>query len=105
MVEAVVLWNEPNNLSHWNFEVDPGWNILADMVKQAATAVKAESPGLVRDIAPPSVPVVLSTDTWDAYDVPVAPYFVPVPGLDDLPTGGTEPIPVAQPTITSLCRL
>ncbi len=30
---------------------------------------------------------------------PVAEYFVPVPGLDDLPTGGTEPIPVAQPTI------
>ena len=31
---------------------------------------------------------------------PVAPYFVPVPGLDDLPTGETEPIPVKQPTIT-----
>jgi succinate dehydrogenase/fumarate reductase flavoprotein subunit/HEAT repeat protein len=30
---------------------------------------------------------------------PVAEYFVPVPGLDDLPTGGTEPIPVAQPMI------
>jgi len=30
---------------------------------------------------------------------PVAEYFVPVPGLDDLPTGGTEPIPVAQPTV------
>ncbi|GAA2771612.1 fumarate reductase/succinate dehydrogenase flavoprotein subunit [Mycolicibacterium pallens] len=30
---------------------------------------------------------------------PVAPYFVPVPGLDDLPTGETEPIPVEQPTI------
>lgn len=30
---------------------------------------------------------------------PVAPYCVPVPGLDDLPTGETEPIPVSQPTI------
>jgi hypothetical protein len=41
---------------------------------------EAESPGLVRDIAPPTVPVVLSSDTWDAYDVPVAPYFVMVEG-------------------------
>ena len=28
---------------------------------------------------------------------PVAPYFVPVPGLDDLPSGESEPIAVAQP--------
>ena len=25
MVEAVMLWNEPNNLSHWDFEIDPEW--------------------------------------------------------------------------------
>src|SRR5215213_2329564 len=24
MIEAVMLWNEPNNLSHWDFEIDPG---------------------------------------------------------------------------------
>jgi succinate dehydrogenase/fumarate reductase flavoprotein subunit/HEAT repeat protein len=30
---------------------------------------------------------------------PVAPYFVPVPGLDDIPTGGTETIPVRQPDL------
>ena len=28
---------------------------------------------------------------------PVAPYFVPVPGLDELPSGETEPIAVRQP--------
>ena len=28
---------------------------------------------------------------------PVAPYFVPVPGLDDLPSGESDAIPVAQP--------
>src|SRR5207247_7197244 len=28
---------------------------------------------------------------------PVAPYFVPVRGLDDLPSGETAPIPVSQP--------
>ena len=32
MVEAVMLWNEPNNLSHWNFEIDPDWSIFARMV-------------------------------------------------------------------------
>src|SRR5437879_2627788 len=25
MVEAVMLWNEPNNLSHWDFHIDPEW--------------------------------------------------------------------------------
>ncbi|MDT5112329.1 MAG: hypothetical protein QOE20_4219 [Mycobacterium sp.] len=30
---------------------------------------------------------------------PVAPYFVPVPGLDELPSGETEPIPVRQPDL------
>ncbi len=40
MVEAVVLWNEPNNLSHWNFKLDPGWVQFAEMVKRGADAVR-----------------------------------------------------------------
>lgn len=44
MVEAVVLWNEPNNLSHWNFQLDPGWVRFADMVKQAAAAIREVNP-------------------------------------------------------------
>jgi len=43
MVEAVMLWNEPNNLSHWDFEIDPDWSQYARMVKLAAQAVRAES--------------------------------------------------------------
>jgi beta-xylosidase len=43
-----MLWNEPNNLSHWNFEIDPGWSIYAQMVNLAADAVKAENPTLRR---------------------------------------------------------
>ena len=27
MVEAVMLWNEPNNKSHWDFQLDPDWKI------------------------------------------------------------------------------
>ena len=44
MIEAAMLWNEPNNLSHWDFEIDPEWKIFADMVKGAAKAIKAENP-------------------------------------------------------------
>ncbi len=46
MIEAAMLWNEPNNLSHWNFEFDPDWSRYAEMVKLAANAVRAESPRL-----------------------------------------------------------
>ncbi len=48
MIEAVMLWNEPNNLSHWNFEIDPQWQSFADMVKLASQAVRAESAGMKR---------------------------------------------------------
>jgi beta-xylosidase len=43
MVEAVMLWNEPNNTSHWDFGVDPGWRIFSEMVRAAGQAVRAES--------------------------------------------------------------
>jgi beta-xylosidase len=48
MVEAVMLWNEPNNLSHWDFESDPGWSIFASMVNAASDAVKAENASVKR---------------------------------------------------------
>lgn len=48
MIEAVNFWNEPNNKSHWDFEVDPGWKIFGEMVKLAAKAAKAEKPGILR---------------------------------------------------------
>ncbi len=44
MIEAVMLWNEPNNLSHWDFQLDPDWRIFAAMVRAAGAAVRAESP-------------------------------------------------------------
>jgi beta-xylosidase len=46
MVEAVMLWNEPNNLSHWDFKVDPEWKMFADMALAAAAAVRRANPGL-----------------------------------------------------------
>ncbi len=46
MVEAVMLWNEPNNLSHWNFQLDPGWKRFADMVIGASAAIRRVNPAL-----------------------------------------------------------
>jgi beta-xylosidase len=48
VIEAVMLWNEPNNMSHWDFGLDPGWRVYADMVRRAGAAVRAERPGLTR---------------------------------------------------------
>ncbi len=46
MVEAVMLWNEPNNLSHWNFHLDPEWERFAAMVRSSARAVREVNPDL-----------------------------------------------------------
>jgi beta-xylosidase len=48
VIEAVMFWNEPNNKSHWDFEIDPGWQRYAQMVKLAASAVATEKPALTR---------------------------------------------------------
>jgi beta-xylosidase len=45
-VEAVMLWNEPNNLSHWDFELDPEWQTFSDMTRLAADAVHATNPSM-----------------------------------------------------------
>lgn len=41
-----------------------------------------ESPARLRRFVPPDVPVIMSTEAWTAYDVPVAPYFAYVDGAD-----------------------
>jgi beta-xylosidase len=48
MIEAVMFWNEPNNKSHWDFEIDPDWALFAGMTIAAGRAVAAERPGLPR---------------------------------------------------------
>jgi beta-xylosidase len=47
-VEAVMLWNEPNNLSHWDFTMDVGWKTFATMTRIAAQEIGRERPGLTR---------------------------------------------------------
>src|SRR5690242_20566098 len=48
MIDSVMLWNEPNNLSHWDFELDKDWQIFASMVQQASAAIRAENAALTR---------------------------------------------------------
>jgi len=48
VIEAAMIWNEPNNLSHWNFELDPGWVRFAEMARLAGAAIRAEHPTLPR---------------------------------------------------------
>jgi beta-xylosidase len=48
MIEAAMIWNEPNNKSHWDLESDPGWTLFARMARLAGQAIAAEKPGLSR---------------------------------------------------------
>jgi len=46
MVEAVMLWNEPNNLSHWDFKIDPEWKMFAAMLHAGVEAIRSINPRL-----------------------------------------------------------
>ncbi|HET7273716.1 MAG TPA: glycosyl hydrolase [Longimicrobiaceae bacterium] len=48
MIEAVMVWNEPNNQSHWDFHVDKDWKIFSAMARKAGEAVAAEDPRMTR---------------------------------------------------------
>jgi beta-xylosidase len=46
VITSFKLWNEPNNLSHWDFLLDPGWSIFAEMVKQSSSEIRRFRPDL-----------------------------------------------------------
>jgi len=48
MIEAAMIWNEPNNKSHWDPELDPDWSRFARMGRIAGEAIASEAPGLTR---------------------------------------------------------
>jgi hypothetical protein len=65
----------------WDAFAEPGLTIPGDARLVAVTkGPEAEQPAMVRKLAPDTVPVVMSSDAWDAFDVPVAPFFVLVDG-------------------------
>lgn len=48
MIEAAMIWNEPNNKSHWDPILDPGWIHFAQMTNLAGQAIRAVHPTLPR---------------------------------------------------------
>ena len=48
MIEAAMIWNEPNNKSHWDPEIDPDWSKFAEMAICAGKAIRGEHPTLPR---------------------------------------------------------
>ncbi len=48
MIEAAMIWNEPNNKSHWDPAVDPDWSRFAAMTTLACRAIRAENATLPR---------------------------------------------------------
>jgi beta-xylosidase len=75
MVEAVMLWNEPNNLSHWDFKLDSDWRMFAEMVITASRAVRRENPDLplvlggISPIDPNFITLMKSHGVLDVVDV------------------------------------
>jgi beta-xylosidase len=75
MVEAMMLWNEPNNLSHWDFKLDSDWRMFAEMVTTASRAVRRENPDLplvlggISPIDPNFITLMKSHGVLDAVDV------------------------------------
>ena len=48
MIEAAMIWNEPNNKSHWDLEVDPNWAKFAEMTIAAGRAIREVHPTMPR---------------------------------------------------------
>lgn len=75
MVEAVMLWNEPNNLSHWDFKVDPDWKMFAEMVVAGSRAIRSVNPdvklvlGGISPIDPNYLQLLEGYGVMDAIDV------------------------------------
>lgn len=74
MMAAIKFWNEPNNLSHWDFEIDPEWNQFSAMVQGAAAAVRTRAPdmplvlGGISPIDPEFMRLLRGNGTLDAVD-------------------------------------
>ena len=48
MIEAAMIWNEPNNKSHWDPEIDPDRSRFAEMTVLAGQAMRDVAPQLPR---------------------------------------------------------
>ena len=48
MIEAAKIWNEPNNKSHWDPNLDTEWDLFARMTVLAGQAIRAENSTITR---------------------------------------------------------
>lgn len=48
MIEAAMIWNEPNNKSHWDVALDPEWKQFADHVIRAGASIRSVNPQMTR---------------------------------------------------------
>lgn len=48
MIEAAMIWNEPNNKSHWDPLLDPDWSRYAELVTRAGAAIADVNPAVLR---------------------------------------------------------
>lgn len=48
MIKSAMIWNEPNNKSHWDPEIDPEWVRFGEMACLAADAIKSANPEIKR---------------------------------------------------------
>jgi beta-xylosidase len=48
MIEAAMIWNEPNNKSHWDLELDPEWRQFADHVTRVLGGMSPIDPHWLR---------------------------------------------------------
>ena len=82
----------------WNAFADPSLEVPGRArVILVTRGAEAESPSSVRKLAPKAVHTVMSTETWHAYNVPGAPYFILV--------DGTRNAVIGEGTATSWARV
>jgi hypothetical protein len=78
------------------------WSAFADGVELPAPDIRlvvvtqgpeAETPAKVAELAPPGIDVIMSSDAWEDYGVPVAPYFALVDGSEVVGEGAAASWP------------
>jgi beta-xylosidase len=47
MIEAAMIWNEPNNKSHWDNTLDPEWALFAELAITTGQAIRRANPNLL----------------------------------------------------------
>jgi beta-xylosidase len=46
LITSIKIWNEPNNLSHWDFLLDPEWSSFARLVTLSSGVIRSLRPDL-----------------------------------------------------------